>query len=88
MEGTGPIAGAEAHSPHTTRVHRPREHRRTKNPGQFCHAFDFGFMILDPNVVAEIGKKGGKATSTANLTMDPGEMEHLFIVGFASYDKQ
>jgi hypothetical protein len=55
-----------------------------KNFGSFSEDFDCGFVLLDPDVVAEIAKRGGHLTRRDNLAGWPGELKSFFLVGHAS----
>ncbi len=54
------------------------------NAAFFSEDFDFGFVVLDPVVVAEIGRCGGRLTRRDNLAEWSGELTDFFVVGHAS----
>jgi hypothetical protein len=55
-----------------------------KNFRSFSEDFDFGFVLLNPDVVAEIARRGGLLTRRDNLAEWSGELTNSFVVGHAS----
>jgi hypothetical protein len=55
-----------------------------KNPSAFCEGYDFGLVVLDGDVVAEIAKRGGSLTRRDNLVEYSAEPTVFFVVGLAA----
>jgi hypothetical protein len=56
----------------------------SKNPGSFCNKLDFGFVLLDHELVHKIGKAGGKALTRDNIGATPEQLDGFLLVGMVS----
>jgi hypothetical protein len=50
----------------------------------FCNGIDFGFVLLDADVLAGVEKHGGKVIRRDNLNTPPEAIKSFFLVGHAS----
>jgi hypothetical protein len=69
---------------HETGICNPISLDLEKSFATFSEDFDFGFILLEDEVVAEIGRLGGLLTRRDTLTEWQGELSRFFVVGLAS----
>jgi hypothetical protein len=69
---------------HETGICNPVSLDLEKNLASFSEDFDFGFVMLHHEVIAEINKFGGKLTRRDNVGAWSGELMDFFVIGHAS----
>jgi hypothetical protein len=69
---------------HESGLCTPIDLNLNKNICSFSEDFDFGYVLLDLDVVAEAGKRGGHLTRRDNLAVWSGDLVNFFVVGHAS----
>jgi hypothetical protein len=56
----------------------------TKNPRFRNRTLDIGFLVLDPNLVEEIDRRGGKAMRAESAATSVADLDQFILMGLAS----